>query len=124
MAAGSTWTRATPGTTRKRVQRPSQNELRRSVARAAWTRRRALALQAERSSAGLPAYRVQHWLDQRLVAELGSLDEAFQHHASLTPFASALRLNGVTEGEVVLLEVDSGRVVARRVVVSPGQRAA
>ena len=63
-------------------------------------------------------------MDQGVLADLGPLDGAFQHHATLTPFASALRLNGVTEGEVVLLEVSSGRVVARRAVVSPGQRAA
>ena len=124
VAVGSTWTRATMGAAANRDQRPSQAEMRRSVARATWTQRRAVTLQAAKSSACLPAYRVEHWLDQRAVADLGPLDGAFQHHSTLTPFASALRLNGVTEGEVVLLEIASGRVVARRAVTRPGQRTA
>jgi hypothetical protein len=55
--------------------------------------------------------------------ELGVLGPAtFAHHASLTPFVSRLRLDGRADGEVVLVERATGRVVARQRLDRPRRR--
>jgi hypothetical protein len=48
------------------------------------------------------------------IEELGALDaSAYPHFTSLTPFVSRLRLEGRANGEVVLVDRVTGRVVAR-----------
>ncbi len=96
---------------------------RRTVARARWEMRRAANLRDAAPSDARPMYRVEHWLNHR-VTDLGVLDGASGHHAALAPFTSFLRLRGRVEGEVVLIEAASNRVVARRAVAPAGRRVA
>jgi hypothetical protein len=62
--------------------------------------------------------RSRHWYHVELrtgdeVRDLGHVPDAFPHHDSLTPFVSRLLREGAT-GEVILIDDESGQVVARR----------
>ncbi len=92
------------------------------AARARWARCRAATLSTPNTSDSLPAYRIEHRVGHRVITDLGLLEGACQHHTALAPFASALRLAGVTAGTVVLLETISGQVVARRAVAPAGDQ--
>ncbi len=100
------------------TNRMLMRQARRTVARCRWEMRRAARLRASAPPSPRPLYRVEHRMD-RLVVDLGVIEDVFQHHAPLAPFTSFLRLSGRVGGEVVLIEATSDRVVARRVVASP-----
>lgn len=95
-----------------------------SGVRRRWARHRVRVLQTAAATTSGLSYRVEHRVGRQVVANLGWLHGASGHHATLSPFVSALRLSGVTEGKVVLLEAESGEVVARRSVTPVGERAA
>jgi hypothetical protein len=57
-------------------------------------------------------YRVEHH-EAGVVRSLGALPAAAPHHSTLEPFVSALLREG-RAGEVRLVEVESGRTIARR----------
>ena len=114
------WMRATA---RVATQGRMMTQTRQAAARSRWEMRRASCLRAASVTDPRPTYRVEHRTDH-LVADLGPLEDACPHHAALAPFTSFLRLSGAVEGEVVLIDIASGRVVARRALVPLVQRAA
>jgi hypothetical protein len=58
-------------------------------------------------------YRVVY-RDGAWARDLGRLPDAAPHRATLDPFLSRLRLDGVAHGELVLVDEATGRIVARR----------
>jgi len=68
----------------------------------------------------LRAFRVEHHHDGKAQV-LGLITEVAAHHATLVPYVSALVRTGET-GEVRLVDVETGAVVARRRIAPHGPR--
>lgn len=61
----------------------------------------------------LRPHRVEHRTADS-IAVLETRDLCVAHHAALTRYASKLRLAGQGVGELVLIDCETGRIVARR----------
>ena len=70
--------------------------------------------------AALTLYRVEHWHHDRVTA-LGVIAGEVPHRNALDPFVSRLIHEGAA-GVVVLIEMETGSVVAER-IISPPDRA-
>jgi hypothetical protein len=56
-------------------------------------------------------YRVEHHADTQVRA-LDRIADVYAHHTTLSPFRSHLLLEGIEQGELVLIDEATGRIVA------------